>query len=78
MPGLTEKVDPKETIFFTSCDGVDECRRICQPGDKLSMKVRVSRVRHPLACFGGEINVGGEKTATAGEIKLAFDYFSSC
>jgi acyl carrier protein len=72
-PGLTEKVDPK-TIFFTSCDGV-KCRRICQPGDKLSMKVRVSRVRHPLACFSGEINVGGEKTATAEEIKLAFDYF---
>jgi len=72
-PGLTEKVDPK-TIFFTSCDGV-KCRRICQPGDKLSMKIRVSRVRHPLACFSGEINVGGEKTATAEEIKLAFDYF---
>ncbi|MDG1173122.1 MAG: phosphopantetheine-binding protein [Opitutales bacterium] len=71
--GLTEKVDPK-TIFFTSCDGV-KCRRICQPGDKLSMKIRVSRVRHPLACFSGEINVGGEKTATAQEIKLAFDYF---
>lgn len=72
-PGLTEKVDPK-TIFFTSCDGV-KCRRICQPGDKLSMKIRVSRVRHPLACFSGEISVGGEKTATAQEIKLAFDYF---
>jgi acyl carrier protein len=72
-PGLTQKVDPK-TIFFTSCDGV-KCRRICQPGDKLSMKIRVSRVRHPLACFSGEINVGGEKTATAEEIKLAFDYF---
>jgi len=71
--GLTEKVDPK-TIFFTSCDGV-KCRRICQPGDKLSMKIRVSRVRHPLACFSGEINVGGEKTATAQEILLAFDYF---
>jgi 3-hydroxyacyl-[acyl-carrier-protein] dehydratase len=71
--GLTEKVDPK-TIFFTSCDGV-KCRRICQPGDVLSMKIRVSRVRHPLACFSGEINVAGERTATAEEIKLAFDYF---
>jgi len=70
---LTEKVDPK-TIFFTSCDGV-KCRRICQPGDKLSMKVKVSRVRHPLACFSGEINVGGDRTATAEEIKLAFDYY---
>ena len=38
------------------------------------MKIRF-RVRHPLACFSGEINVGGEKTATAEEIKLAFDYF---
>ena len=39
------------------------------------MKIRVSRVRHPLACFSGEINVAGERTATAEEIKLAFDYF---
>lgn len=70
---LREKVDPG-TIFFTSCDGV-KCRRICRPGDKLSMKVRVLRVRHPLALFTGEITVGGERTATAEEIKLAFDYF---
>ena len=40
------------------------------------MKVKVSRIRHPLACFQGEINVEGEKTAIAEEIKLAFDYFS--
>ena len=39
------------------------------------MKVKVSRIRHPLACFQGEINVEGEKTAIAEEIKLAFDYF---
>ena len=71
--GLAEKVDPK-TIFFTSCDGV-KCRRICKPGDKLTMTVKVSRMRHPLACFSGEILVGGQKTATADEIKLAFDYY---
>ncbi len=70
---ITSKVDPN-TIFFTSCDGV-KCRRICKPGDKLTMKVKVSRIRHPLACFYGEINVGGERTAHAEEIKLAFDYF---
>lgn len=70
---ITSKVDPN-TIFFTSCDGV-KCRRICKPGDKLTMKVKVSRIRHPLACFHGEINVGGERTAHAEEIKLAFDYF---
>jgi hypothetical protein len=39
------------------------------------MKVQVSRIRHPLACFTGEINVEGERTAHAEEIKLAFDYF---
>ena len=39
------------------------------------MKVNVSRIRHPLACFKGEINVEGERTAHAEEIKLAFDYF---
>jgi 3-hydroxyacyl-[acyl-carrier-protein] dehydratase len=70
---LSSKVDPN-TIFFTSCDGV-KCRRICKPGDKLTMKVQVSRIRHPLACFKGEINVEGERTAHAEEIKLAFDYF---
>ena len=48
-PALKSKVDPN-TIFFTSCDGV-KCRRICKPGDILSMKVKVSRIRHPLACF---------------------------
>ena len=56
---IREKVDPN-TIFFTSCDGV-KCRRICKPGDLLKMKVKVSRIRHPLACFQGEISVNEEK-----------------
>ena len=34
------------------------------------MSVKLERVRHPLACFTGEINVDGQKTAQA-EIKLA-------
>ncbi|MEC8355537.1 MAG: phosphopantetheine-binding protein [Verrucomicrobiota bacterium] len=72
-PSIKEKVNPN-TIFFTSCDGV-KCRRICKPGDLLKMKVKVSRIRHPLACFQGEITVEGEKTASAEEVKLAFDYF---
>jgi 3-hydroxyacyl-[acyl-carrier-protein] dehydratase len=70
---LAEKVNPN-TIFFTSCDGV-KCRRICKPGDVLEMQVKVNRVRHPLASFQGEINVEGQKTSTAEEIKLAFDYY---
>jgi len=72
-PSLASKVDP-ETIFFTSCDGV-KCRRICKPGDVLKMKVKVSRIRHPLACFQGEILVENERTAHAEEVKLAFDYY---
>ena len=71
--GLSEKVDPR-TIFFTACDGI-KCRRVCKPGDILSMSVKLERIRHPLACFSGEINVVGQKTAHAGEIKLAFDYY---
>jgi len=70
---ITEKVNP-ESIFFTSCDGI-KCRRVCKPGDILQMKVKVTRVRHPLASFTGEIFVGDEKTATAEQIKLAFDFF---
>lgn len=70
---LRSKVDPG-TIFFTSCDGV-KCRRICKPGDLLSLKVKVGRVRHPLACFSGEISVGDERASHAEEIKLAFDYY---
>jgi len=71
--GLSDKVDPR-TIFFTACDGI-KCRRVCKPGDVLSMSVKLARVRHPLACFTGEINVDGQKTAQAGEIKLAFDFY---
>lgn len=70
---LSKKVNPS-SIFFTACDGI-KCRRICKPGDVLSMSVKVERVRHPLACFSGEILVNGQKTAHAGEIKLAFDFY---
>jgi 3-hydroxyacyl-[acyl-carrier-protein] dehydratase len=70
---LLQKVNPN-TIYFTSCDGV-KCRRICKPGDTLEMQVKVNRIRHPLASFQGEITVEGQKTSTAEEVKLAFDYY---
>ena len=70
---LERKVNPN-TIYFTSCDGV-KCRRICKPGDTLEMQVKVNRIRHPLASFQGEITVDGQKTSTAEEVKLAFDYY---
>ncbi|MFP6887525.1 MAG: phosphopantetheine-binding protein [Opitutales bacterium] len=63
-----------DSIFFASCDEV-KCRRICKPGEVLEMRANIKRIRHPLAVFEGEITVGGEKTATAEEIKLTFDYY---
>ena len=48
-PGLHQKVNPS-SIFFTACDGI-KCRRVCKPGDILSMSVKVERVRHPLGMF---------------------------
>ena len=39
------------------------------------MKVKLTRIRHPLACFQGEILANDDRTAHAEEIKLAFDYF---
>lgn len=70
---LSRKVDPN-SIFFTACDGI-KCRRVCKPGDVLSMSVKLVKVRHPLVCFSGGISVDGQKTAQAGEIKLAFDFY---
>jgi len=63
-----------DSIFFASCDEV-KCRRICKPGEVLDMRVGLKRIRHPLAVFEGEITVAGEKTATAEEIKLTFDFY---
>ena len=63
-----------DSIFFASCDEV-KCRRICKPGEVLDMRVNLKRIRHPLAVFEGEITVNGEKTSTAEEIKLTFDYY---
>jgi len=71
--GLTTNVNPA-SIFFAACDGI-KCRRICKPGDVLSMAIRVEHIRHPLACFSGEIFVDGQKSASAQEIKLAFDFY---
>ena len=63
-----------DSIFFASCDGV-KCRRKCKPGDVLEMRVTPKRMRHPLAVFEGEIKVGEDKTASAEEIKLTYDYY---
>ena len=62
-----------EAVYFKSCDGV-RCHRICRPGDKLKMEIKLKRLRRPLAIFEGSISVGSEKAAFAEEITLAFDW----
>lgn len=62
-----------DKVYFTSCSGV-RCHRICKPGDRLKMEVRLKRMRYPLATFEGQITVNEEKTAAAEEITLIFDY----
>lgn len=60
-------------IYFTSCDGI-RCHKECKEGDVFEMKVKLKRVRHPMATFEGHIKVDGEKVVYAEEITLLFDY----
>jgi 3-hydroxymyristoyl/3-hydroxydecanoyl-(acyl carrier protein) dehydratase/acyl carrier protein len=62
-----------ESIYFTSCDGV-RCHKMCVPGDKLEMAIKLKRLRHPMATFEGSIEVAGERVVYADEITLLFDY----
>ncbi|MFP6900121.1 MAG: 3-hydroxyacyl-ACP dehydratase, partial [Opitutales bacterium] len=71
---LLERPVRPDSIFFTSCDGV-RCRRICKPGEKLELTIKLKQIRHPIAVFDGLIQVGDEKAASAEEIKLTFDYY---
>lgn len=57
--------------WFASADNI-RCMRICKPGDTLSFQVKLLRVHAPLATFSGSITVGEQKTATIGELNLAF------
>lgn len=72
LKGLKRPASP-EAVYFTSCNGV-RCVRVCRPGDKLDLTVKLKRLRHPLVVFEGTIMCGNEKVATADEITLIFDY----
>jgi len=58
-------------VYFTGADGV-RCFKVCKPGDKLEMEVKLKRAHEPLAVFSGTITVNGEKAVAADEITLAY------
>lgn len=53
-----------KTALFMSCDKV-KWRRPVRPGDQLAIKVRLTRVRGPIACAEGECSVGGQAVSSA-------------
>jgi 3-hydroxyacyl-[acyl-carrier-protein] dehydratase len=57
--------------WFASADEI-RCMRVCKPGDTLTLQVKLLRVHAPLATLSGTISVGDQKTATIGELNLAF------
>ena len=65
-----------DKIFFAACDGV-RCTRVCRPGDVLDLKVKLQRMREPLAVFEGDITNGGQKVASIQELSLTFNYRGS-
>jgi acyl carrier protein len=66
-----ESARAEKKAWFASADNI-RCQRICRPGDTLSFQVKLLRVHAPLATFSGTITVGDEKTASIGELNLAF------
>lgn len=58
-------------LFFAGLERV-RARRICTPGDVLSLVVEIEKLRVPLAYFRGTIQVGDERTASCESLMLSF------
>lgn len=58
-------------LFFVGVERV-KCRRVCIPGDVLSLTIEPEKVREPLAYFRGNITVGTQKTASCATLALSF------
>lgn len=71
-PSIGGKVDASK-IFFISADGC-RCQRICRPNEVFDFKVKVEKLRYPVAVFSGKLLVGGQKAAMAESLTLTFDY----
>ena len=53
-----------KTALFMSCDKV-KWRKPVRPGDQLSIKVKLTKVRGSIACAEGECTVGGQVVSSA-------------
>lgn len=53
-----------KTALFMSCDKV-KWRKPVRPGDQLSIKVKITKVRGTVACAEGECSVGGQVVSSA-------------
>lgn len=66
-----------ESIYFIKSEDVS-CRRKCQPGDVLEMRMRLVRSREPLMQFSGSIHVAGELALKVSSMSLSFSTQSTC
>ena len=71
-PAIGGKVDASK-IFFISADSC-RCQRICRPNEVFDFKVKVEKLRYPVAVLSGKLLVGGQKAAMAESLTLTFDY----
>jgi UDP-3-O-[3-hydroxymyristoyl] N-acetylglucosamine deacetylase / 3-hydroxyacyl-[acyl-carrier-protein] dehydratase len=53
-----------KTALFMSCDKV-KWRKPVRPGDQLSVRVRLTKVRGTIACAEGECSVNGQVVCSA-------------
>jgi len=53
-----------KTTLFMSCDKV-KWRKPVRPGDQLSIKAKITKVRGSIACAEGECTVNGQVVSSA-------------
>lgn len=58
-------------VLFASMDGAHFYRK-ARPGDTLVMKLKLTRLRAPLAIFSGSVLIGDRRVAELEKVSLAF------
>lgn len=71
--GLPYPID-NDKIMFTRCDEC-RCHTLCQPGDTLTLKLKLEKVRAPFIKFEDcLVSKGGEKVFRTNGISLVFGF----